>query len=206
MNVNDVRERVSDLVAARLAFTAFNVTAWLRRNGETVYHSEVRPAVHGMYLDGEVPYNNVVVQAPNGRMVILYCPIELDLTTYDHFSPENEAKVNGPIDLSAVGSVVDTSGVTQALGGVSLQSIADVIPGIADGIPGIIAALAPPVSDPDNTCNKDKYGRINLPAHLVRAIGLNPGDKADLCGSLGGFLVYPYDANRPVNDPDFERT
>lgn len=206
MDINDIRERVSDLVAARLAFTAFNVTRWLRRNGDIVYHTtEVRPTVHQMYDDGEIPYTRTNIRNPEGAWVTLFHPAELDLSTYDHFSPETVAKVEGPIDLSQ-STPADDADVHPVVAGLLNDDQAGVsgYDAAAQALQGATCVGGQPcdaVAAPDATatCKKDGKGRINLPASFVRAIGLNPGDKADLVQG-SGMLVYPHDPAREAQD------
>lgn len=78
--IDQVEALVKDLVAARKAFTAFNVTRELRAKGDTVVHRELRPIVHGIYRKDQMgDYQHCNVQ-PSGfpTPAILYHPPEVD--------------------------------------------------------------------------------------------------------------------------------
>lgn len=78
--ISDVENTVKDLVAARKAFTAFNVTKELRAKGQQVFHRDLRNVVHGIYRQQQMDdYQQTQVQ-PSGfpRPAILYYPPEVD--------------------------------------------------------------------------------------------------------------------------------
>ena len=77
---SEVESVVGDLVAARKAFTAFNVTKELRNKGQSVFHREMRPLVHGLFRQNQMAdYQQATVQ-PAGfpAPAILYFPPEID--------------------------------------------------------------------------------------------------------------------------------
>jgi len=76
----EVQDLVSELVAARKAFTAFNVTKELRAKGQQVFHRDLRNAVHGLFRQQQMAdYQQTQVQ-PSGfpSPAILYYPPEVD--------------------------------------------------------------------------------------------------------------------------------
>jgi hypothetical protein len=78
--ISDVENTVKDLVSARKAFTAFNVTKELRAKGQQVFHRDLRNVVHGIYRQQQMDdYQQTQVQ-PSGfpRPAILYYPPEVD--------------------------------------------------------------------------------------------------------------------------------
>ena len=155
-----MEEVVQGFIDADEMFSAFDVTKTLRNtHGMTVYHSEVKKAVHGMYdswavgadhdylFDG---YGRSIVHTSNFS-VLVYAPAGKNANDYD---PDNIDPKPAPVSA--------TTNVS--------QKPATVGTGIS-------------------RCNVDNRGRLLITAALVKGIGLTPGDTAHVSVGTSKLVV-----------------
>jgi len=163
---NQIEQLVSQLTGNATMFTAFDITMMLRRANPTtnIRHGEVRDIVHQLYTDNEVPgYIRTLQRMNNGQEAFVHHPYGTDSEDYD----PNFTMGLTPQSLSIPSQSTNHS-PTQVAG--NLQTI----PTLQIGNSLVNKPKRARYSI--DSVPKDKFGRIRVPASVLRAAGFVPKD------------------------------
>ena len=182
-----IEETVDGFVGQGRMFTAYEVSLAVneRRKGQSlpwVRHSEMGGDVHAYmstYLNGTYQRVQMDVGAPQKAFV--YYPQGADPTTYVPMKRFDGAQAPAPQlapDPSLQNILQSLANANGApVTATTLAGSSVTVPPMPSIMMGMVASTAPATNGID-TKDPDKFGRVNVPAVLVREAGLKPGDKA----------------------------
>jgi hypothetical protein len=181
-----IREIVSDRIALAESFSAYDVTKELREQNVRGYHSQFKEVVHQMFEQGEMAdYTRELKDFGGPVMAWEYQPRQQQATAPNHLQP------------SGVRSYGPTPSTTMPAKGTM------VLPAVA-GFCGTPAPAVSATTDDERQVTVDGRGTVCIPAAVVRAAGLEPGDVANVYCSPDQLVVSGEDWN--AGDPDHQYT
>ena len=154
---NKVRTIVTDWVAKGYMFSAFDVTKSLRNMGESVAHWEVRNEVRDQYGTGNLGGHIRTLITVGVSETFIYHPYTSDPFGYDIAWQDND-----PTQDKSNGKAVSTN-----------ITIASPTSSVAQNIPSTSTRVT--YSDGKLHLTKSER-RLNIPAHLLYALDIEPGD------------------------------
>ena len=166
-----IEQLVSQLTGNATMFTGFDITMMLRRANPTtnIRHGEVRDIVHQLYTDNQmINYIRTLQRMDNGQEAFVHHPYGSDAEDYDpnflaHSTPQSLSVPN----LSAV--------PTQAVVNQATVQVAVTTP-TNSAIGNSLANKPKRARYAIDSVPKDKFGRIRVPASVLRAAGFGPKD------------------------------
>lgn len=175
---NEIEQLVSQLTGNATMFTAFDITMMLRRaNPSTnIRHGEVRDTVHNLFQSQHMTgYLRNTIRLNNGKEALVYHPFDIDSEDYD----PNFLAQSTPQFLSI-----------PTVSGIPIQAAVN-NPTTLYNQPSVPASWTRPTTTsptgngvkpkrakyPSDAVPKDKFGRVRVPAFVMRASGFKPMDK-----------------------------
>ena len=161
---DEIKNLVSQLINGSIMFTAFDVTTMLRRANPTVNirHNVVRDEVRTLFDNGDMgTYCCTNHDLCNGKRANIYHVYGQDLDDYDtnffsHTTPQSLSVPN--LSQTAIPAAVNPQTQTQTQNSQIGSSKPKRARYALDAVP------------------KDKYGRIRVPASVLRSSGFYPKD------------------------------
>jgi hypothetical protein len=149
-----IEQLVSQLTGNATMFTAFDITMMLRRESPTtnIRHGEVRDIVHSIYTTNNMDGYIRSLQDVNGNNAYVYHPYGTNAEDYDAFFLSTKTTHS----LTHTPVVVNQMTTNSQVGNKNKPKRARYS---IDSVP------------------KDKFGRLRIPASVVRAAGFSPKDK-----------------------------
>ena len=186
-----IRDVVSQFVKDGYMFTVWDITAFLRKNGERIKHSDTKEIVNGMFANSEMAsYIRDVVDVNASPNPFLYFSTACDVANYDPDWLVTNPSQNGMKDDATNTTVNPCSGVCS--GNCSCgntNSIPSPIPVPANTIVPA-TSYAPSCLDPDvKTLTAE--GRLNISPIIVSSVGLKAGDKYSVTGDNDSIEIKP---------------
>lgn len=168
-----VEQLISQLTGNALMFTAFDITMMLRRaNPSTnIRHGEVRDAVHQLFTNNQINgYRRDLQRMDSGQEAYVFYPYGTDVEDYDpnFFATTTPQSVSVP-NLSSL--------PTQVAASQPLTTMQTTTPTSSLGNLGTSLALKPKRARySTDKVPQDKFGRLRVPACVLRAAGFKPSD------------------------------
>ncbi|RUP38922.1 MAG: hypothetical protein EKK63_11175 [Acinetobacter sp.] len=162
-----IEQLVSQLTGNATMFTGFDITMMLRRANPTtnIRHGEVRDIVHQLYTDNAMTgYIRTIQRMDNNQEAFVHHPYGTDAEDYDpnflaHSTPQSLSAPNlSVVPTQAVANQATVTTPTNSAIGNSLANKPKRARYAIDSVP------------------KDKFGRIRVPASVLRAAGFGPKD------------------------------
>lgn len=150
---NQIEQLVSQLTGNGTMFTAWDITMMLRRANPTtnIRHPEVRDIIHQMYTDNEISGYIRTTHDVGGNQPFVHHPYGSDVEDYDPNFLSQHTPTLSPIQTS-IQAVVNPIQATSTFSKAKRSRYS-----------------------PDNV-PKDKFGRIRIPASILRTAGFSPKD------------------------------
>lgn len=167
-----IEQLVSQLTGNATMFTGFDITMMLRRaNPQTnIRHGEVRDIVHQLYTDNAMSgYIRTLQRMDSGQEAFVHHPYGSDAEDYD----PNFLAHSTPQSLSIPNlSVTPTQAVANQTIQVAVTPTTTTTSAIGNSLPNKPKRARYAI----DSVPKDKFGRIRIPASVLRAAGFNPKD------------------------------
>ena len=163
-----VEQIISQLTGNALMFTAYDITMMLRRANPTtnIKHGEVRDAVHQLFTNNQITGYVRNLQNIAGKDSYVYHPYGTDAEDYDanFFSTTTPQSLSIPNYMSPTTQAVANPAIPTQMTTSSLGS------GMSLGLKPKRARYS------NNSVPQDKFGRVRIPACILRDAGFKPKD------------------------------
>ena len=164
---NKIRNVVNQFVKDGYMFTAWDITAFLRKNGEKIRHSDTKDVVTAMFANTEMGnyIRNVVDVSANPNPFLYFSPA-CDIDNYDQDWLNSNPSQTG---------MKDDATVTTATANVAAP----------------VGTVVPLASSPSDKSVKtlSVEGRLNVSPELLYSVGLLAGDSYSVEKSANGIVI-----------------
>lgn len=169
-----IQNRVDDQMAAKLCFTAYDISVWVQDQGHRERHLNMKHVVHEMWEQGCMGgYNRTLVPTPAGVDAWLYHPQGADISGYKPQARRGVQPASKPMsvqDFYGQGTAMPTSGIGPVPSDATTPSVDE------DDVEG-------------DAWKPDARGSLTVPVANLRAIGVVPGDRVRVFSDNGKVMV-----------------
>lgn len=166
---NQIKDMIQHLIGNATMFTAWDITMVLRRANPTtnIKHPEVRDIIHQMYSDNEIPgYIRTLHDMSNGHSSFVHHPDGSDVEDYDPNFLSQFVPQSSNLNLLVTPTQAAANQTTQTI------PISPIGSPIGNSLPNKPKRSRYAI----DSIPKDKFGRIRVPASVLRAAGFAPKD------------------------------
>ena len=167
---NKIRDVVSQFVKDGYMFTSWDITAFLRKNGERIKHSDTRQVVADMYANSEMSnYIRDVVDVNAGVNPFCYLSPASDISNYSADWVTTNPSQTGMKDdgFKGFSTLVVNPNPIPVPANVAVNASTSSIPSCLD--PDVKTVTA--------------EGRLNISPSIVSSVGLDAGDTYSVTGT-----------------------